>query len=66
MDFLTGAVNIQDHGSIPMTAVIVDPAIVIPGNAYAEAFSKRLPLRVVMKRVVMKGGKVTWVILDQA
>ena len=68
MNFVTGSVSIQDGGSSSpaFRAIVVDPDIMAPGNAYAEAFSQRQPLRVIVKRVVMADGQETWVILDQA
>lgn len=65
-DFTTGAAGVQEEGSRSprVSALVVDPEIFVPGNAYALAFAQRQPIRVIVKRVLLKGGQEIWFILD--
>lgn len=68
LDITSGAATVSEEGSpsVIVQARVVDPEIVVPGNAYASALAARSPLKVVLKRVILGSGKENWFISDIA
>ena len=67
LDFTTGSAGVyHDGASSRLRAFIVDPEMLMPGNAYATSFVKRCAIKVVVKRVVMANGAEVWFIIDTA
>jgi len=64
LDLISGRANVIYDGGHQCVARIVDPAVSMPGNRYAQALLHKLPLQVIAKKVAHGYGLETLVILD--
>lgn len=64
MDLDTGECGIALDGAEVVAGVIIDPALQLPGNAYARAMFEMSPIRILAKRVTLENGTTSVTILD--